>query len=91
MKPEQCRAARAWLDWSQTDLADRSHVALATVKDFERGKRNPVANNLRAIRAALESGGISFLDGEPLGITFKAVIGGIINANSGRLHSADGT
>jgi transcriptional regulator with XRE-family HTH domain len=48
------------LDWSQADLANASHVSLSTVRDFEKGRRVPIANNLTAIRAALEAAGIGF-------------------------------
>jgi len=71
MSPEQCRAARAWLGWSQQDLAKRASVGLSTVKDFENGSRKPIANNLNAIRGALEVGGVNFEndpEGKPLGI-----------------------
>jgi DNA-binding XRE family transcriptional regulator len=66
MTPEQCRAARAWLAWSQSALAKAAKVGLSTVKDFEAGKREPIANNRTAIRIALEQEGIGFpfaLDG----------------------------
>jgi transcriptional regulator with XRE-family HTH domain len=71
MSPEQCRAARAWLDWSQQDLAKRAEVGLSTVKDFENGSRKPIANNLNGIRRAFEDAGMQFLFGpgdEPVGI-----------------------
>ena len=71
MIPEQCRAARAWLDWSQDDLAVAAKVSLSTVKDFEKKRRNPIANNLEAIKRALEAEGISFRfssDNKALGI-----------------------
>ncbi|WP_247991544.1 helix-turn-helix transcriptional regulator [Bradyrhizobium sp. 186] len=58
----QCRAARGLLAWSQTDLANRSGLSRATVAEFEIGNRRPIANNLAAIRAALESAGVIFLD-----------------------------
>jgi DNA-binding transcriptional regulator YiaG len=64
MLAEQCRAARAWLDWSQDDLASAAHVGHSTVRDFEKGRRAPIANNLAAMKTALEAAGISFVDGE---------------------------
>lgn len=67
MSPEQCRAARAWLGWSQSQLAKRADLSAATVRDFETGRRIPIANNLKAILGALEAAGIHF---DPLGISF---------------------
>lgn len=61
MTSEQCRAARAWLDLRQEELAKAAGVGVSTVKDFEGGKRKPIANNLAAIQAALESRGIGFV------------------------------
>jgi len=71
MTPDQCRAARAWLDLSQEDLAKAASVGLSTLRDFEAGRRVPIANNLGAIRAALEHAGIAFVDGDKTcGITY---------------------
>jgi transcriptional regulator with XRE-family HTH domain len=78
ISPEQCRAARAWLGWSQQDLARRAHVGLSTVKDFERGERTPIANNLEAMRRAIESVGIGFCfdgDGNAIGIRLRSASG----------------
>lgn len=58
MTPEQCRAARGWLDISQQELADAANVSLSTVRDFEKGRRAPIGNNLNAMRMALASRGI---------------------------------
>lgn len=58
----QCRAARGLVAWSQTDLAQNAGVSRATVADFESGKRQPIGNNLAAIRAALESAGVIFIE-----------------------------
>ena len=71
MTPEQCRAARGWLDWTQDVLAKRASVSLSTVRDYEKGRRNPITNNLEAIRKALETSGITLVsdpNGKPKGI-----------------------
>jgi DNA-binding transcriptional regulator YiaG len=78
MTPEQSRAARAWLDLSQDALAAAAHVSLSTVRDFEKGRRVPIGNNLAAMRAALEARGIAFVgtvDSEALGVTFTMPLG----------------
>jgi hypothetical protein len=58
----QCRAARAWLNWKQSDLADHSGVGLTAIRDFEAEARR----TLRPIRAQLqrtfEDGGVEFPD-----------------------------
>lgn len=65
LPPAQSRAARALIGWSQTDLANASRVSISTIRDYETEKRQPIANNLAAIRAALEAAGVQFLaDGD---------------------------
>jgi transcriptional regulator with XRE-family HTH domain len=73
ISPSQCRAARALLDWSQTQLADASKVATKTLADFERGKRTPYDRTLADVRAALESAGVIFVDenGEGPGVRLR--------------------
>lgn len=73
LSPEQSRAARAWLAWSQEDLAARANVSLSTLRDIEKGRRVPIANNLDALRRALADAGVQFtFDGEkPLGVEFR--------------------
>lgn len=61
MTPAQCRAARGLLDWSQAELARSANVGLSTLKNFEGGRSAPMANNLTAIRNALEAAGVTFL------------------------------
>jgi transcriptional regulator with XRE-family HTH domain len=58
MSPKQCRAARALLRWSTLQLAERAGVPLQTVLDFQAGRHIPSANNLQAIRRAIEDAGI---------------------------------
>jgi transcriptional regulator with XRE-family HTH domain len=61
LSPEQSRAARAWLGWSQAELAKGANVSLRTIQAFEKGGRVPMANNITAIRRVLEIAGIRFL------------------------------
>lgn len=73
MTPQICCAGRALLDWTQRDLAARAHVAVSTVADYERGSRAPIANNIAAMAAALEAGGIVFVRdaaGEIVGVAY---------------------
>ena len=72
MSPEQCRAARAWLQLSQDDLASAASVSNSTVRDYEAGRRKPIAATLGAMKAELEKRGIAFVDGDGAkGITYK--------------------
>jgi transcriptional regulator with XRE-family HTH domain len=49
------------IGWNQTQLAEAARVSRMTVMDFERGTRTPHANNVAAIRAALEAAGVEFI------------------------------
>lgn len=64
--PAQSRAARALINWSQPQLSTAAGVSVSTVRDFETGKRTPIANNLAAIRTALEAAGVVFIDNDGL-------------------------
>jgi transcriptional regulator with XRE-family HTH domain len=62
LTPEQSRAARALLDWSQDQLAAAAHLGQSTIRDFEKGRRVPTHNNLAAMRRAMEEAGVQFID-----------------------------
>ncbi|TIL50479.1 MAG: helix-turn-helix transcriptional regulator [Mesorhizobium sp.] len=65
MTPEQCRAARALLAWSQQQLADSAKVGIVTVRHFEAGSSEPRSATLQVLCLALEAAGVVFLaDGE---------------------------
>jgi transcriptional regulator with XRE-family HTH domain len=58
----QCRAARALLNWTQDQLAERAGVGVVTVRQFELMSSTPRRATLVVIKAALETAGIEFLD-----------------------------
>lgn len=58
LTPEQSRAARGWLSWSQAELADRAGLSLSAVRDFEKGRHVPIRNNLAAMLRSFESAGL---------------------------------
>lgn len=61
ISPAQCRAARALLAWSQSDLCEAANVGRATLANFEAEKSTPYERTLRDIQVALEKAGIEFL------------------------------
>jgi DNA-binding transcriptional regulator YiaG len=67
MTPGQCRAARAFLQISQPELAKAANVGVSTVRDFEIGKREPIPATLGAMKAALEARGVRFVDRDDSG------------------------
>lgn len=56
----QARAARAWLNWSKQELADRSGISEKTITRFELGHSVPYASTLAKMRSAFEDAGICF-------------------------------
>jgi transcriptional regulator with XRE-family HTH domain len=75
MSPAQCRAARALLDWSQSELAGAAKVGLSTVVDFERERRAVSDSATAAICSALEAAGVEFTNGGEPGVKLRAKIG----------------
>jgi predicted transcriptional regulator len=62
IKPAQCRAGRALLDITQTELAHAAELGLSTVVDFERERRQVSQEAVEAIQNALERSGVEFID-----------------------------
>jgi transcriptional regulator with XRE-family HTH domain len=64
---DQIRAARALKNWSQTDLAERTGLAVPTIANIELGKQIPGKNTIEKIIDAFSIGGIRFT---PNGVEF---------------------
>ena len=60
LTPALCRAARAYLGWSQDRLSRKARVGASTIADFERGARSPQDATLKAIRDTLDAAGVGF-------------------------------
>ena len=67
LRPEQCRAARGFLDWSQERLAQTAGVSRSTIRDFESGRHELHRATEAALVGTLESAGISILDADASG------------------------
>lgn len=59
----QIRAARALLNWSQTDLARASNLATSSIKNVESETGAARKETLHSIQAALDDAGIELLPG----------------------------
>jgi predicted transcriptional regulator len=59
---EQCRAARALLDWGQVDLAEKAGVGIVTVRQLEAGSHDARRATLQVIKHAFEFAGVEFID-----------------------------
>lgn len=73
MKPAQCRAARALINWTQPKLAEASELGLSTIVDFEKERRKVSPDAENAIQNALEAAGVIFVaeNGEGPGVRLK--------------------
>lgn len=61
LSPSLCRAARGLLDWTQTDLAERSGVSRSTIRDYEGSRHEAHRATEAQLRLAFEQGGIAFI------------------------------
>jgi len=61
LTPEQCRAGRALLDWTQEQLAERSGVCRSTIRGFENGHHRLIQANRMLIEATLEAAGVMLI------------------------------
>jgi transcriptional regulator with XRE-family HTH domain len=69
----QVRAARAFLELSQEELAKAAKVGRIAIADYERGARVPYDSTLEQIRAVLEAAGVEFLFEGSLGVGIRVL------------------
>ena len=67
LTPQHMKAARALLDWNQTELAEACGLGPTTIKRYEtNGLSKASIENIELISNALEAAGIEFFNsGEP--------------------------
>lgn len=68
MTPEQCRAARALLNWSVADLASKGGWDEELLRNFEMGVTETPSGTIEAVRSALMTGGVIFTNGGSAGV-----------------------
>lgn len=67
LSPCQCRMARAAVGLSRPKFAEKANISVATLADFELGKRTPYERTLRDVQQAFERLGVTFLDANESG------------------------
>jgi hypothetical protein len=82
-RPERNRAARSFrqlrrfhhgINSNKVFGTHNAHVGNSTVRDFEKGRRVPLDDNLAAIRRALEEAGVEFItakNGKGVGVRLR--------------------
>jgi DNA-binding XRE family transcriptional regulator len=60
--PEQCRAARALLGWSQRELAEKTKVSDVTIRKFELKKTHLKESTAQHFRLIFETNGVVLID-----------------------------
>lgn len=70
----QLRAARALLNWSQSDLAEKTELSVETIKRLEKMK-GPLdatkVSTLSAITGAFLQAGVEFTNGDAPGVRLR--------------------
>jgi DNA-binding transcriptional regulator YiaG len=59
LTPAHCRAARAWLGWTQDELAAKAGINVSTVKSYESAQRTPHRGSLTLLTMAFTQAGIA--------------------------------
>jgi DNA-binding XRE family transcriptional regulator len=60
LTPALCRAARGFLDWTQSDLAEHAGISRSTIRDYEADRHTAHRATLAQLQLAFERAGVSF-------------------------------
>jgi hypothetical protein len=68
--PAQLRAARGLLNWSVSELSEKTGLAMNTVRKAEdvRAYKSVNKANSQLLRSTLEAEGVAFIDADALGV-----------------------
>lgn len=61
LTPALCRAARGFLDWTQSELAEQAGVSRSTIRDYEADRHAAHRATLAQLQLAFERAGLSFV------------------------------
>lgn len=70
---QQLKAARALINWTQSDLAKSAGLHVNAVNNVERGLSTPRAATLEKMQRALEQGGVTFIAGRGVELRDHAI------------------
>lgn len=79
----QIRGARGILNWSQSELAERTGISATSIGSIENGQTNPRSSTMQTIQKAFEDGGVVFIGRE--GVRIKTGEVKIYTGRSGYL------
>jgi transcriptional regulator with XRE-family HTH domain len=71
LTPEQVKAARQLLGWSQSDLGGQVGRSASSIGAFELGKPKSPQLDLGLLRAALEEAGVEFVEENGGGVRLR--------------------
>jgi transcriptional regulator with XRE-family HTH domain len=63
MTPNQCRAARVYLNWNQRELCEKAGISLTRLCDFERERKPVSKETIRRLIQAFGKAGLVLLFG----------------------------
>lgn len=88
--PAQLRAARGLLNWSVSELCEKTGLAMNTVRKAENARdyTSVYKPNAQLLRSTLEAAGVSFIDADEMGAGVRLTDPSVEPSGSRRASSA---